>query len=234
MKTLAFFLLFLTASCTVTRAQEWFHAFPDTASLLRAGAELGKDFEKEVKAIDQTVAFVVPKVKFDAMGPYYLPQENTVFLPQWQLAPEFFKEFCAELAGGAAEGEKIFGLFFNGFYVPHELGHALQFAANNRADNEYDNEYVANCLGLLYWRKKGKSKELEECYNFCKQALTKIKNPIPPNEDVKAYFTLHYEEFGQDPYKYSYIQLSQFMMAYEDTRQTNFEEYVGNVILKKK
>ena len=29
------------------------------------------------------------------------------------------------VAGGEIAGKKVFGLFFNGFYLPHELGHGL-------------------------------------------------------------------------------------------------------------
>ncbi|RYF38443.1 MAG: hypothetical protein EOO38_24760 [Cytophagaceae bacterium] len=49
------------------------------------------------------------------------------------------------------------------------------------------------------------------------------------NTEVKKYFTEHYNEFGQDPYKYGFIQFSQFVKVYEDKSLPDFNTYVKSL-----
>lgn len=226
-------IISLLAIYNVTFAQnKWFTVYSDSNTLIKDGDKLIADFEKKIKKINKKISLKNPKTVYNLMGPYYSPNANTLNLPIWDISPKWYKDFCVEVAGGAEVGKKMFGLFFNGFYVSHELGHTLQYAANNRADNEYDNEYIANIIGLLYWKKKGKQNELRQCYEFAKQALSKIKNPIPQNEDIKKYFTEHYQEFGQDPYKYGFVQFSQYVKVYEDKTLTDFDTFIKGFINK--
>ena len=164
MKTLLT-IIALIFSYNITFAQnEWFEVYGDTLSLNNASEELTKDFQKQISKIDTTISLNRPKTLFNPMGPFFNSKNNTINLPIWDLAPEMFQGFCTVVMGSEDEGKELFGLFFNGFYVPHELGHALQFATDKRFDNEYDNEYNANIIGLLYWKNKGKKAELEKCY----------------------------------------------------------------------
>lgn len=233
MKKIALIITFLALANLTFAQNKWFEVYSDSTILISNGDKLVIDFEKQVKNINKTVDLKSLKSKYNLMGPYYSPEENSINFSIWNISPKWYKDFCAEIAGGQQQGEKLFGLFFNGFYVPHELGHALQFAVHNRADNEYDNEYTANIVGLLYWKKKGKDKELKECYEYAKRALLKIKNPIPENEDIKKYFTDHYKEFGQDLYKYGFIQFSQYVKVYEDQSLPDFNTYVKRFTDKK-
>ena len=43
-----------------------------------------------------------------------------------------------QILDNTIDGKKVFGIFFNGFYLPHELGHALQYAT---ADSSVNLEY---------------------------------------------------------------------------------------------
>ncbi|WP_374166485.1 hypothetical protein [Arcticibacter sp. MXS-1] len=234
MKT-TFSLLTLVFLCNYSSAQnKWFEVYTDSTLIIKDGNRLTEDLQKKISKIDKKVDLKDPRSKYNLWGPYYSPEQNTVNLSIWNLSPQWYKDFFIDIASGIEQGEKMFGLFFNGFYVPHELGHALQFAVENRAENEYDNEYTANIIGMLYWRKIGKEKELTECYEYAKKALLKMKNPIPENEDVKKYFTEHYSEFGQDPYKYGFIQFSQFVKVYEDNSLPDFDTYIKKFISKQK
>ncbi|WP_108424434.1 hypothetical protein [Flagellimonas amoyensis] len=233
MKPLSFLIATFLLSNLAQAQHEWYETFPDTTSIKVKCAELVQDFQGMITAVDPTIDLQDPSPAFSAWGPFYLQPQNTIYLPLWDLSPMELKAFCTELGGGELEGERMFGLFFNGFYVAHEVAHALQFASHARADNEYDNEYTANVIALLYWREKGKQKELKACYQLAKTALLKLKNPIPEGEDAKAYFTEHYWELAKDPYQYGYIQFYQFVLVYEDKTLSDFNGFIKENIIQK-
>ncbi len=212
---------------------QWFEVYGDTLSLNKASEELTKNFQKEISKVDSSIYLNDPKSVSNPMGPFLNLQNNTINLPIWHLAPEMFQGFCISIAGSKKDGKQLFGLFFNGFYVPHELGHALQFAADKRYDNEYYNEYNANIIGLLYWKNKGRTAEFKKCYQYASKALEKILNPITDGEDVKVYFTEHHQEFGEDLVKYAHVQFSQYVKSYNEIEKLNFESHLENYLNSK-
>jgi hypothetical protein len=143
------------------------------------------------------------------------------------------KKFFYEVAGGEAEGKNAFGLFFNGFYLPHELGHALQDIVEKGSVTSYNNEYFANTVAILWWRKAGKEKELKSCYEAAKKMWTKLPNPVPAGEAEDAYFTKNYEVASQNPYTYGYMQFKQFIQLYEDKTLPDFDTFIKNYLAKK-
>jgi len=140
------------------------------------------------------------------------------------------QEFFYKLAGGQESGKKVFGLFFNGFYLVHELGHAVEWSekakGNKMTSSIYESEEFANELAILYWRKKGYSKELKECYDNAKIMLAKLDNPVPKGEDMLSFFSKNYEELTQDPYKYGYFQFDQFVRLYDASTKDTFEGFL--------
>lgn len=208
----------------------FFEVFTDSTALKEKSIELIEDFQGMLNKMDAEFDLKKPKVAYGAWGPFYLQQQNTIYLPVWSISPREFQDFCVDVAANEAEGEKMFGLFFNGFYVAHEVAHAFQYAANKLPENEYDKEYIANMIAVLYWKAKGKQKELDACYRYGQKAMAKLKNPIPEGEDVKEYFTEHYWEMAQDPYKYGYIQFSQFIEVYENELLPDFKTYVTQIL----
>lgn len=221
----------LLTFCGSTLAQNrFFEMFNDSTAIKKKSIELIADFQRMIDKQDQTIALKNPQVAYGAWGPFYLQQQNTIYLPVWSISPREFQGFCVDVAGNEAEGEKVFGLFFNGFYVAHEVAHAFQYAANKLPGNEYDKEYIANVVAMLYWKAKGKQKELDACYRYALKGMAKLKNPIPEGEEVKEYFTEHYWEMAQDPYKYGYIQFSQFIEVYENELLPDFKSYVTQIL----
>lgn len=109
------------------------------------------------------------------------------------------KDFFTEVSGGEAEGKAVFGLFFNGFYLVHEIGHALSDAMGKKHDNAYASEYNANVTGILYREKAGQNEKLKQCYQYAKKMLLTLKNPVPIGEDYKTDITKHYDELSSDP-----------------------------------
>lgn len=229
MKTLHYLtaLILFLLSNPISAQNQLFEVFTDSTALKEKSIELITDFQGMITKPDQTIDLKNPQVAYGAWGPFYIQPQNTIYLPVWYISPAEFQDFCVNVAGNEAEGKKMFGLFFNGFYVAHEVAHAFQYAVNRLPDNEYDKEYTANVIAVLYWKAKGKQKELDTCYQYAQKAMAKLKNPIPEGADAKLFFTQYYREIAQDPYKYGYIQFSQFIEIYEDQTLPSFDRYIS-------
>jgi hypothetical protein len=138
------------------------------------------------------------------------------------------------MAGSGEKGQELFGLFFNGFYLPHELGHALQKELTQyKAANSYESEYLANIISMLWWQKQGKHKELKNCYELAKKIMMQLKNPVPSGETAEQYFTEHYEEAGKNPFVYGYMQFGQFIKIYEDKNLPDFDTKIKELAKQK-
>lgn len=229
MKNTASLLLLLLVFANANAQRKWFSTYTDSAVLVSDATNIIQKMTEAIlkadptlqlnktKPIKNTTPFLI-YIDFDS-GTINLPLWSEVILPQ--------KQFFAEVAGGEKEGEQVFGLFFNGFYLTHELGHAVGHSVGKSFGNAYDSEYDANKLAILYWRAAGESARLEQCYTYAKKMLQSLKNPIPDKEDAKKYLTAHYEEMSSDPYKYGYIQFSQFVEIYEDRQLPDFGTYIS-------
>ena len=161
---------------------------------------------------------------------FYSPKSNQVNLPIWHQVIEPQKEFFNQLAGSEQKGKEVFGLFFNGFYLAHELGHALKNAIKISDTSLYANEYSANVIAILYWKEVQRTEDLKRCYQYAKKFLAQLKNPVPDGEDPVAFFNTHYNELGADPYKYAYFQFNQFVQIYEGESTGNFRDYIKSYL----
>lgn len=229
--------IYLTISliffCRLSFAQNnSFSIYNDSLKLKKDNDAIIADFESSVKKIDSPFSFKGLKtvVENNSSTGYYAPKANVISLPWWETMPQIFKDFGTNVTGSKEKGEQLSKLYYYGFFLPHEIGHGLQFITGKRLDNDYDNEYEANVIALLYWREKGKKKELKQCYKIAKQVLQNLPNPIPKGEDPKTYFTKHYEVFAQDPNKYGYIMFYQIVTAFEDKSLPNFDTYVKGIL----
>lgn len=226
-------ILALLFSLNSFAQQKFFHMYEDSAALIQDANNIVADFTEKVNAVKpvftsrpdailNTKPFLI----------FYSSKSNTVNLPMWrQVIPEQ-KMFFQNLAGNEQKGQEMFGLFFNGFYLAHELGHALQNAANKSEGDLYQNEYFANIVAVLYWREIKRTNELLQCYEYATQMVRKLANPVPEGEDPIRYFNEHYEELGADPYKYGYFQFAQFKKIYEDKSLKGFDEFIKAYLIK--
>ena len=233
MKTYLSLIVLILIYNTSFAQNQWFETYEDTISLNKASEKLTMDFEKKISKIDNSISLNNPKTRFNGMGPFFNPANNTLNLPIWDLAPEMFRAFCNTVMENEKDGKELFGLFFNGFYVPHELGHALQHAADKNFDNKYNTEYSANIIAMLYWKSKGKTTQLKKCYQYATKALRNIPNPVPEGENEEIYFTNHYQELAKDPMKYSYFQFRQYIIAYNESEKLNFDTYIKSYLNSK-
>lgn len=207
--------------------QSLFAAYTDSAQLVADANALVSQFVADVKALRPGIN-LQPKAILNTKPflIFYDGKTNTVNLPIWYQVIPPQQQFFAELAGSGEEGKKVFGMLFNGFYLPHELGHALQVAAKKDRLDHYGHEYFANTIAVLYWRKAGKQQELQQSYEYAKKFLKQLKNPVPDGQDEQAYLNEHYNEIAQDPYKYGYYEFSQLVKIYEDSSLPGFDDFV--------
>lgn len=229
MKNLAFFLfVFLSLH---TRAQSrWFSTYSDSIALKADAEKIVSQFTQSVKTANPSIRLEDWKV-IKNTTPYliYFDMETkTANLSLWPEVIPQQKDFFTEVAGGEKQGKEVFGLFFNGFYLVHELGHGLAESAEKKFGNAFDSEYDANMIAIAYWRSAGQKKELKKCYAYAKKMLTHLKNPVPTGENHKDYLTEHYDEISADPYKYGYIQFSQFIAIYENKKLPGFKTLMKN------
>lgn len=232
MKRLLILISLLTGLQAYTQ-KKFFRLYNDSASLVQDANQIVTAFSKELLAISP--AFNKQPTAILNTKPFlifYSPKANQVNLPIWNQVIQPQKDFFYKLGRNEKKGKEIFGLFFNGFYLPHELGHAIQNTVNKRESNLYQNEYFANTVAILYWRKVKRTKELRQCYKYAKQMVRQLPNPAPEGEDAVKYFNEHYQELGADPYKYGYYQFAQFVKIYEDKTLKSFDEFIREFLAK--
>jgi hypothetical protein len=226
--------LILLSFLQMNAQEKWFFTQTDSVQLVTSANQIVQQMAKDIQKVFPAIDLKKNKpIKHTTPYLIYIDLEkHTVNLPLWsEVIPEQ-KQFFAEVAGGEQEGKDVFGLFFNGFYLTHELGHALAEQSGKKFGNAYDSEYDANKIAMLYWMSVKEEDKLLKCYTYAKKMLRSLKNPVPPNNDPKKYITDHYEELSSDPYKYGYIQFSQFVEIYEGRNEKNLGQFLQAYLSK--
>ncbi len=236
MRKVFFLICLLCASRPGFAQSKWFGLYTDSTSLVRDAREITSKFIADVKKIQPGLAFEVGTVLHTT--PYLIyyddrPNAKTANLPLWEQVIPDQKNFFYEVAGGELEGKRAFGLFFNGFYLPHELGHAFQDASKGNSAPSFKNEYFANVVAMLWWRKQGRLDDLKSCYAYAKTMWSKLPNPVPPGVTADEFFTKNYEKATENPYVYGYMQFKQFIDVYEDKGLPDFDTFIRKSLVKK-
>lgn len=234
MNKIFLFFYFLILSNLLSAQNKVFEVYTDSAQLIKDNDALITDIENRVKTLDPTFSFKgLRTVTDNSPGGYFLGKQNIIHHATWDIEEKFIGQLAANITGGPEKGKEFVGLFVHGFFLAHEIGHALQYHTGNwNEENFYENEYQASEIALLYWKEKGKTKELNECYELAKLAVSKLENPFPENVDQEKYFTEHYNEFFQNPKKYAYVMFSQIVKVFEDKSLTDFDTYIKTRLLK--
>ncbi|MGL2993827.1 hypothetical protein [Flavobacterium sp. TSSA_36] len=229
MKKQILIIALLFCSSISIAQKEWFSTFSDSTALVKQANLISDTFIKDITKISPKTILVL-KTRLNTT-PYLIyydgeGKEKTANLPLWSQVIPQQKAFFYEVSGGEVAGKEVFGLFFNGFYLPHELGHALQHEVEGNVLGSYESEYLANCIAMLWWKKQGKQKELEKCYRYAKKMWAKLPNPIPEGTSIQSYFSENYQQASQNPYIYGYMQFLQFITIYEDASLPKFDTYI--------
>lgn len=213
----------------------WFALQTDSASLVREARALTERFIADVRAAAPDVR-LHPRV-IERTTPYlifYSEADTTVNLPLWDKVPSPLKEFLTRVGGDEATGRALFAHYFNGFYLPHELGHALIDALGLApASGSYAEEKKANALAMAWWREQGRTRELAACLELARTALA--HTPVPDTEGLgtEAFLTRYYERATQDPFLYGYVQFGQFVELYDDPALPGFAEQVRALVAQR-
>lgn len=229
MKKLTLSLFIIFCSFSLFAQKSWFYVYSDSIALVNDANKIVVDMTNQINKIKPDLNFKLNNA-IKNTSPYLIyvnSDKGIVNLPLWSEVIPPQKKFFADVAGNEKDGLEVFGLFFNGFYLTHEVGHSFYHSMGKSFNNRYDSEYDANVIGMLYWRQKNKA-ELKLCYKYAKKMLEKLTSPIPPNENYKEYMAKHFNELSSDPYKYGYIQFKQFVEIYEDKSLPDFNTYIKN------
>ncbi len=230
MKKIIPVIVFMFFSNTMFAQNGWFKTYTDSIILLSDANRIKDQFSRDIKKIKPNSKFKVDLI-FDTTPNLIFINNDTIHLPLWEEVDGNFKGLLEQLAGGAENGKEVFGLFFNGFYLAHELGHGFQFTVEKRSElREYEMEYFANTISILWWRKQKKEAELKRCYEYAKIMLKDYPDPFPSGVDKKNYFSENYNDLQLDSNLfariYPYVQFNQFIEIYEDKSLTDFDNFV--------
>lgn len=232
MKKLAILVMFLIITNLSNAQNRWFTLYSDSVSLVRDANEITGLFIEDITRIKPDLTFEIKTVLNTT--PYFIYYDNSVAnVSLWRQLPDQFKDIVYEVSGGKDNGEKVFGLFFNGFYLPHELGHGLQDTFEGEVAGSYKNEHFANTVAILWWRKQGKEKELKQCYDFAKKMLPTLPNPVPEGKTIEEFYTENYRMATQNVKMYGFMQWTQFLEIYEDKTLPDFDTYMNNYLKSK-
>lgn len=224
-KVIVFVVLLLC--CTTNAQNKWFTVYEDSVALVKEANKIAEKFKKDVSSFRKDKKFETTTILNTTPYLIFYDGQNKVNIPLWsQVLPEL-KAFTKEVTGSEEEGKRMFGLFFNGFYLIHEYGHAYQDTYDfENSSVSYQNEHLANTIAMLYWKKMDKKKELKECYELAKIMFEKLPNPVPEGVSKEEYFTKNYEQATQNPFVYAYMQFGQFIEIYEDTSLPDFDTFM--------
>lgn len=227
MKTFILSIIILITISKTEAQKKWFTIYKDSTSLVKEATKISEKFKKDVHKFKPNTKFTTTTIVNTTPYLIFFDDKNRVNIPLWsQVLPEL-KTFVKEVTGSEEEGKRMFGLFFNGFYLIHEYGHAYQETYDRKNSKpSYQNEYLANTIAMLYWRKIGKAKELKQCYELAKKMFSTLPNPVPEGITKEDYFTKNYEQATKNPYVYAYMQFGQFIEIYENPNLGNFDNFM--------
>jgi hypothetical protein len=103
-----------------------FKLYSDSVSLSRDATPIVTDFNNRVNRIRPDLDFNVGFVVYTTPGMvYYAPKSKNVVTSLYHELPEEHKTFFTTYSDNEEDAKQFFALFFNGFYIAHELGHGL-------------------------------------------------------------------------------------------------------------
>lgn len=219
----AFFFLLTEA---ILAQNIWFKLHQDSVELKQQAETIKDLFVQDINAIKPELNFSLrTTIKTTPMLIFY--NEQTAHIPLWSELPEPMQNWFYEQGESISNGRKIFALFFNGFYLPHELAHGFEDLLG-KLKHSYQNEFFANTVAILWLRKHNYHEELKNCYEAAKKIMAKTPNPVPEGELAEDFFTKNYSEIlhNGNPSVYGYMQFGQFIKIYEDERLPDFDTYI--------
>lgn len=131
MKTI-YLIIVLTFQVTSNFAQnDWFKLYSDALSITKDADRIARLFDEDVKKVYPDLGYS-PRVELKTSPLLiYYGKDKIAYYPLWSEVPKELQNWFYEIGGSETDGKRIFALFFNGFYLPHELTHGFEDAMNN-------------------------------------------------------------------------------------------------------
>jgi hypothetical protein len=227
-------LIFIVSSVSLSAQKKLFNLYADSAKLIAASDEITSSFFLKIRQVEVSYR-QAPKAVLNMQSylVFYEPDNNTIEMPLWaKLSPTVQSFFYKAVGGDEKAAKKIFGSFFNGFYIAQQLGNAVLFANEKGTTNKYRGDYFANTLAILFLRESVYKKQLDQCYSDVNSLMKILPDPVPAGEYAEDYYQKNYIKISKDPAAYLYFQCSQFKKIYEDKSLPVFERYLKNYLAR--
>ncbi len=224
----------LVSSVRLSAQKKLFNLYTDSAKLIAASNEMAATFFSKIRQVDGAYARP-PKAVLNTQTylVFYQPDNITIEIPFWDEVSPTVKSSLSKAAGSnEKDTKKIFGLFFNGFYIAQQLGNAVLFANEKGTGNKYRGDYFANTLAILFLRESVYKKDLDQCYAQVNALMKVLPDPVPAGEYAEDFYQKNYQKISEDPTAYLYFQCSQFKKIYEDKSLTGFDGYLKNYLIR--
>ncbi|ADL01322.1 hypothetical protein [Brevundimonas subvibrioides] len=168
---------------------------------------------------------------------HYSPDDRSIHLGRWADLDTDSRGVIEAWASKGTMGlspEQMFSETFNSIMAPHELGHFLQDISGRSASlGMWDGELEANRIAVAFWAMQpGADGRVVERVGNITPLMDDVPDPVPAEEDPKAFFETHYDAFmrGEDgplnPVTYSWFQARLLTTALEEPEAYPFCDLV--------
>lgn len=161
----------------------------------------------------------------------YRGKTRTLVIGRWETLPSPIKGFLNQWAAHdipETSGEALFDQLFNGFLIGHELGHWVG-DQSGRLDtiDFYQAELEANQFAIAFAALAPATARSLAATVGQFSCLRALPDPVPPGQDVRAYFNAHYWTMStQEPVAYNWYQGRFMQQAWDLREQATFCELV--------
>lgn len=136
---------------------------------------------------------------------------------RWDDLPiEVQNTFALWANGRLEEGRDFYRLYFYWYNVAREAACVLRASYGSTAADVWVEEDAMNRFAVAYWRAKGQSLRLLDLEKKLRILLANLPDPVPADQDRRAYFRRHYQEICANPTAFAYFQ---FRIALENLQQ---------------
>ncbi len=125
-------------------------------------------------------------------------------------------------------GNTLFDDMFYRFFFVHELGHwTIEQMLDHRSDagkaavvdnvihNHWQAELECNRISVAWWREHDPAYLTKIVADF-RKIQAGLPNPVPPGQDMQAFFAANYQKLGNDPQVYGWFLLQSVIRAYDE------------------
>lgn len=169
-----------------------------------------------------------PQIRIETkpnLSSYHL-SDRVIREARWEELPRSLQvrfNLWASYTADEPSGQQFFTQVFYRYFFVREMGRWLEFAelTDKKAEKElnakrWQSELAANRISVTWWREQDPDYLAKQMKNF-RAVQQKLRNPVPPGQDMRSYFEHNSDELGKNPEAYTWFQL-EFALLAEDER----------------